>query len=62
MQEIVNAIDGITSAAADGANGSSEIAKSTASVVEMSSEVMAQVSNTKESVEALNQLISSFKV
>jgi len=62
MKSIVSSLDGITLATNEGAEGTSNIAEKTTSVVEMFSDITTQTTQVKYSVDTLLSLVSKFKI
>lgn len=62
MKNMVKAINEVTEAAGDGANGTSNIAQKAALVVEKSCEVLEYVGNSKASVDKLRQMAQIFRI
>ena len=61
-QEIGRAINGVTSAANEGATGSENIARKSTVVVERANEVLKQMNNVQVSSDNLINMVDKFKV
>lgn len=62
ITEFLDAIDGVSKAANEGASGTSNIAAKASAIAEKSSEVLNQAQNAKASAESLKELVSKFKL
>lgn len=62
MQNMIKAINEITSATNDGASGISNIAEKNIKMVETASEIMKQAEVSKQSADNLNKMVAKFKV
>ncbi|GAA0742407.1 methyl-accepting chemotaxis protein [Clostridium oceanicum] len=62
VKGVLKTIDGVAAAASEGAGGTTEIASRVVSVTDKSSNVLNQVSKSKESAERLKEEISKFKM
>ena len=62
MQDIRQAIDEVTVATNEGANGSSEIAEKSTSIAFKTNQVLEQANANKESAAYLNEMVQFFQI
>lgn len=62
LKDVLKTIDGVSNAASEGAEGTSDIANKVSDISEKSNEVLEQVIKTKESANSLKNEISKFKI